>query len=81
MESRSFTTSGSSMASSSSWAPAQCCDTKITYTASGYPDAFYLKVSETDTDITGQCPGGCVYVRYVYSKTLEFPIIWFLFIE
>ena len=62
---RSFTISGSSMASSSSWAPAQCCDTKLTYSSSGHPDAFYLKVAETNTNITGQCPGSCVYVKYV----------------
>ena len=43
----------------------ECCDTKMTYSSSGYPDAFYLKVAETNTSITDQCPGSCVYVKYV----------------
>ena len=43
----------------------ECCDTKLTYSSSGHPDAFYLKVAETNTNITGQCPGSCVYVKYV----------------
>ena len=50
----------------SSWVPSVCCDTKITYSSSGYPDAFYLKVAEANTDITEQCPGSCVYVKYVF---------------
>ena len=42
-----------------------CCDTKMTYSSSGYVDTFYLKVAETNTNITDQCPGSCVYVKYV----------------
>ena len=49
----------------------ECCDTKLTYSSSGHPDAFYLKVAETNTNITGQCPGSCVYVKYVMSSKYQ----------
>ena len=45
-----------------------CCDTKMTYSSSGYPEAFYLKVAETNATITDQCPGSCVYVKYDVFK-------------
>ena len=41
----------------------ECCATKMTYSASGYPNAFYIMVDEADASITAQCPGDCVYVK------------------
>ena len=52
---------------SSSWVPSVCCDTKITYSSSGNPDAFYLRVAKTYLDIYEQCPGNCVYIKYFFS--------------
>ena len=64
-----MTSPASSSESPTPLASLECCDTKLTYSSSGYPDAFYIKVAETNTSITAQCPGSCVYVKYVTIVT------------